>query len=108
MDKKYQSILTEYADIQTKLASTTDPQQLKDLGKRQAELALVVKKIERLKKLEKDLQGNEKLLQEKDEELKKAAAEEHEILKSEISNLKSAIEQSLLPRDPLDEKNIIM
>lgn len=108
MDKRYQSILTEYAGIQTKLASTTDPQQLKELGKKQAELSSLVKKIQELEKLEKELKENEKLLREKDEELQKAATEENETLKSAISNLQSAIENSLLPRDPLDEKNIIM
>jgi peptide chain release factor 1 len=108
MDKRHQSLLTEYKKVQQELGRATDPQKLKNLGKKQAELALLVEKIKNLEKLEKQLEESKKLLQEKDEEIRKIAAEETETLKSEILNLKSEIEETLLPRDPMDKRNIIM
>lgn len=108
MEKKYQAVVSEYEQIQKKLSTTQDPQTLKDLGKRQAEMALIVEKIQALEKFEKELGENEKLLQEKDEDIQKVAAEEIPVLKSQISNLKSEIDASLLPRDPLDEKSAII
>ena len=109
MDKKYQSVLEEYNRINEKLASASDQQTLKDLGKRQTELFPVVEKIQAFQKLEKELKDSETLLnEESDEELREAAAEENKNLISRISLLQSQIDQDLLPKDPLDEKNIIM
>lgn len=109
MEKKYQSILEEYNQINEKLGQASDQQTLKTLGKRQAELALLVEKIRQLEKLETQSQDNETLLrEEKDEELRKAAAEENKTLISQISLLKSQIDRDLLPRDPLDGRGAIM
>jgi len=108
MDKKYQSILDEYSDIQNRLSKAQNPQELKDLGKKQSELALIVEKIRGLDKLEKELAENVKLLEEKDEDIRRAAAEEAEILKSKISGLKASIDQDLIPKDPLDDRYAIM
>ncbi|MBI4050569.1 MAG: peptide chain release factor 1 [Candidatus Doudnabacteria bacterium] len=109
MNKQYQSILKEYQEIQNRLASMTNPQELKELGKKQAELLPLVEKIQELEKLEKEVGGFEKILkEEKDEELRKIATDEIDALKSKISNLKSQIDLDLLPKDPLDEKDIIM
>lgn len=108
MDKKYQSVLTEYQQIQTELASVQVPEKIKELGKRQAELVWLVEKIQSLQKLETELEDNEKLLREPDREIQKAAAEETPILKSKIFNLKSEIDRDLLPHDPWDEHDVIM
>ena len=106
MDKKYQHLLDEYAEIQKKLSTPLAGEQLKILGKRQRELEEIVEKIRELEKLETELRENEKLLS--DPEFKKMATEEIEILNSEILNLKSEIGTQLVPRDPLNEKNAIL
>ncbi len=106
MNLKYQSIITEYESLQHELAKTTNPEKIKTLGKRQAELALLVAKIRELEKLEKQIRENEKLL--KDAELQKMAEEEIQILNSKFLILNSELQKDLLPRDPLDEKNLIM
>lgn len=109
MNQQYDAILTEYEAVQRELAQTTDPANLKLLGKKRAEMAELVEKINKLKALERQIAENEKLLAtEKDEELLKIAREEIETLQPKISNLKSEIDQALLPRDPLDEKDTII
>lgn len=109
MDTKYQSILTEYEQVQRELSSTTDPNKLRDLGRKQAELAFLAEKIRQLEKLETQSQDNETLLREEtDEELRKAAAEENKTLISQITLLKSQIDRELIPKDPLDEKNVLL
>lgn len=108
MDKKYEAILKEYEDLEKRFAATQNPEEIKTLGKKQAAFLPMVGKIQSLQKLEMQLAENEKLRQEKDEEIRKIATEENEKLQSQILNLKSAIEKDLLPKYPLDEKNIIM
>lgn len=108
MDKQFKTILDEFEEIQRAQADAPSPSDLKRLGKRQAELLPIVEKIQRLEKLEKQTDDNQELLTDQDEQIKQAAATELESLQSEISNLKSEISLALLPRDPMDEKNIIM
>ena len=108
MDARFQKILKQYEELTQKLASATNPEELKKLGKKQAALALVYDKIKELEKLEQEEKENEKLLEETDEELKKAAKEELETLRAKASKLKSEIEEALLPQDPLNEKDVIM
>ncbi|MBI4050144.1 MAG: peptide chain release factor 1 [Candidatus Doudnabacteria bacterium] len=109
MNNQYNAILKEYADTQSQLASTRDPAKLKLLGKKQAELAPKVEKINELLTLEKQLAENEKLLAtEKDEELLKIAREECETLNSKFHILDSELKNLLLPRDPMDEHDTIM
>lgn len=106
MERKYQSILDEYEDIQKKLSQTAGGEQLRVLGKRQKELEGTVSKIEELKKIEKQLEENTKLLS--DPEFAKMAEEEITNLESRISNLEKELQSVLLPKDPLDGKNAIL
>src|SRR3989338_4128402 len=78
------------------------------MGKRMSELLPLVEKIQLLEKLEKHLAENEKLLADSDPEIKSMALDEGRRIESEILNLKSAIEEALLPQDPNDDKNVIV
>jgi peptide chain release factor 1 len=78
------------------------------LGRRQAELQPMVQKIESYGLKTRELEDNEKLLNDPDPEIKAMASQEIGNLKTEISDLKSSIEEDLLPRDPNDSKNAII
>ena len=108
MNPQFQSILNEYNELTQKLSQSTDSATLKTAGKRQAELLPLVEKIKELEKLENQLAENEHLLKDSDEEIREAAAAEKAALESRVSNLESELKTALLPRDPMDEKNIIM
>ena len=73
MDKRYQLVLDDYNKIQKELGATSDPAKLKELGKKQSEMFSLTEKIQQLKKLEKQIEENKKLLNEKDEAIKKMA-----------------------------------
>lgn len=108
MNAQYQSVLDEYEEIGRKLAGNPAPAELKKLGRRQAELLPVWKKIQRLAVLAHQIKNNSPLLDDADEQIRDAAKEELETLNTEHSALNAAIQRDLIPRDPMDGKNIIM
>ncbi|MDP3741415.1 MAG: PCRF domain-containing protein, partial [bacterium] len=108
MDNRYQSVLDEYGRIQKELSSTAEPARLKHLGKKQSEMVLLVEKIQELGKLETRKLETEKLLTEKDEAIKNMAEDEIEKITAISYKLKAEIDADMLPRDPLDEKDVII
>ena len=115
----FQKILDEYESITESLNSgdftsvsakggSAYGGDVAQLSKRQAELAPLIDKINRLTKLEQDFLHAQELIKSDDQELVKMAESESENLKSKISNLKSQIEEALLTTDPNDEKDVIV
>ena len=107
MDPRYQKILKEYQALQEDLAQATDPQALKTLGKKQAEMGVLVEKIKALTKLDREIADSQEL-QKHDEEVGQLAAAELVRLQTQKQRLEGELRLLLLPKDPLDEKNIIM
>lgn len=107
MEQGFQKILDEYNKITAEMSSGGNFDMAK-LGKRQAELAPLIEKINKLVKIEQDLVQTEELLKSSDSDMAKMAEEESHCLKSEIENLKSEIEEALLPKDLNDDKNCIV
>ncbi len=107
METAFQKILDEYNQLTAEL-STGGNLDMAKLGKRQAELASLIEKINRLTKIDQDLKQAEELSKSSDKEMAMVAQEEITNLKSEILNLKFIIEELLLPKDKNDEKDIII
>ncbi len=107
MGLNYSTIKNEYNQIIEKLSQTTDSNELAKLGKRQRELLPMVTDIERLEKVEKEIVEHEKMIADKSE-LAEVAAAELPSLKSEQEKLLERIKIAMLPKDPYDEKNIII
>jgi peptide chain release factor 1 len=107
MELNYQYIKKEYDQNQDLLSSTQDPKELATLGKRQSELLPIVTKIDRLEKVQTEITDNEKLIAEKSE-LSEMAAAELPALKTEQAKLFEDLRVAMLPKDPYDEKNIII
>ncbi|MDR3642889.1 MAG: peptide chain release factor 1 [Candidatus Doudnabacteria bacterium] len=107
MEVGFKKILDEYDSITTEMSSggSFDMQKL---GKRQAELAPIVGRISELEKLEKELAENQKLLSDSDPEIKSMALDEGRRLESRVLDLKSEVEEALLPKDANDNKNVIV
>jgi len=104
---EYDSILKEYEELQKQLQEAHSPEELKVLGKKQTEMAEVVEKIKKYLEIEKYIGDNELLLKEEDE-IAELAKQELPDLKQEAERLNKEIELLLIPKDPLDEKNIIV
>lgn len=107
MELQYNHIKKEYEQILDKLSQTTDRKELATLGKRQSELLPLVEKINRLEKLKTEIAEHEKMIAD-ESELSDIAASELPALQSEETKLTEELRQSLLPKDPYDEKNTII
>lgn len=107
MEPAFQKILDEYNNI-TGQMSAGGVLDIAKLGKRQSELVVVVERIRELEKLENELKQNQNLLNDADPEIKSMALDEGRRLESDILNLKSEIEDALIPKDRNDDKNCIM
>ena len=87
----------------------TNQAELQKVAKEYAELGKVVELYRRLKKLEEEIRGNRQLLAgEEDEEMKGLAKEELNRLTGEKERVEEDLRMILLPKDPNDEKNILL
>lgn len=85
------------------------PGELQKVAKEYAELGKVVDLYRKLKKLEEEIQGNRKLLEhEEDQEMKEMIKEDLRQLEREKERTEEELRFALLPKDPNDEKNILL
>ncbi len=109
MKERLEAIEEKYIEITQKLS---DPEVLKDikkvaeLSKEQASLKEPYEAYQKLKKIEEDLEESKELI--KDPELGDFAKEEITRLTAEKEKLEKDIEVMLLPKDPNDDKNVIV
>lgn len=112
MLEKLQAIEDKYREIEARLG---DPEILADVGAFQrlsqehAQLAPVVEKIRAYKKAALDIKETAALLEEPlDDEFRRLAAEELATLKERQEALEKELPALLLPKDPNDDKNVIV
>ncbi len=91
-------------------ALASDPQKIRKISKQRAELEPVVKKYQAYKKVLKDIEDAEEILSDSSAEsdLKALADEELRELEEKKEALEEELQVLLLPRDPHDEKDVIM
>lgn len=112
MNKKYESILKEYQDLESQLTDTSllmHHQQLKELNKKFSALQPVVeliKEIESLNEAEKEAKATIK--ENSDEEFKKLAEDELKKINNKQRSVVSEIELMLQEEDPTDKRNAII
>jgi peptide chain release factor 1 len=85
-----------------------DPQKLQQVTRERKSLQEVVDTYREYKKVEMEIEGNNQLLRGDDKELAALAEEELPDLQKRLSDLKERLKVLLLPKDPLDEKNILL
>jgi len=107
MNPLYDKYLSEYQQVSGELAAATDPKDLERLGKRQAELLPLVEKITEFSRVSEEIAGHEKLISDKSD-LSEIAAAELPALKLRQADLAEHLRLAMLPKDPFDEKNIII
>jgi peptide chain release factor 1 len=83
--------------------------ELQKVAKEFSELGKIVELYRKLKKLEGEIEGSRDLLNtEEDEEMKRLAKDEVNRLAEEKQKVEEDLRQSLLPKDPNDDKNVIV
>jgi peptide chain release factor 1 len=110
---KLQSVEQTYHELTRRLADpdvTSNPNELQRLAKSRASLEETVNAYEIWQKSQEDLIGAKQVLKESasDPELREMAALEVAELEEKITDLENQLTILLLPRDPLDEKNIML
>lgn len=111
MIERLEAISQRYNQIAEMLV---DPENLSDikkltaLSKEQKSLEKVVNKYNELKRLEAEIKDAKELLNESDPDLRELAETELEEAKSRLQQVEEEIKILLIPKDPNDEKNVIM
>ena len=110
MFKKLDQVEQKYEDLTQRLSSgTLDPKELHSVGKEQADLRETVEIYREYKKATQELADSKEMLSaESDEELKAMAKAEITDLEAKIESYSDQLKILLLPKDPNDDKNIIL
>lgn len=109
---KLLKIKAEYEQVNKDLSDPNkagDPSLFRKLGQKEAQLRPVVELIEKYEKALKTIEDSEALLgSEKEEELLALAKEDLTSAKEQKGQLEEELKVKLLPKDPNDEKNVIV
>ena len=113
MFDKLKDIQNKFIDVEKSLsdpAQISNPQRLQELSKTHAELSPIVLAYKDYQQLETAIQETESLLAEDDDDsdMVELAQEELVDLKRQIDALTESIKLLLIPKDPNDEKNVII
>jgi peptide chain release factor 1 len=110
--EKLDQIESRYEELTAQLSSAevaADSARLQKLARAHAELGEVVAKYREWKQIEKDLRGTRQMLMEaEDAEMKQMAHDEQRLLEERKQRVERELKLLLLPRDPNDDKNIIL
>jgi len=111
MFDKLKEIEARYSELTEQLGqpeTLADPQQYQKLAKAHSELAAMVEKYREWKDVTKALEETRAMLQESDAEMRAMAQEEMARLEPKHAQIEAELKLLLLPRDPLDEKNVVI
>ncbi len=112
MFDKLEAAARRYDELMMRLSepgASNDAKAYTKLMKEQGELAPVVETYGRYRQAKQDLTDAQTMLaEEKDEELRDLAKEEAADAKARIADLEQELKILLLPKDPNDEKNVIV
>ena len=112
LDQKLRAVVAQYESLQAELGVpgvASDPDALRRLGKEMARLEPVVRTFRGLEATRAELAGAREMRDgESDDELRGMAREEVERLEAAEATALEALKVLLLPRDPSDDKNVIL
>jgi peptide chain release factor 1 len=100
-----------FQELSERLSSSEifqNPGEYKRVAKEHAQLKEVLGVYGRYKDLERQIQENQELLSEQEEELREMAKAEIQSLKLRLLETEQELRLHLLPKDPNDEKNILL
>ncbi len=109
-EKKLNNIIENFNEIEKKLSSIGDKDYniFAKLSKEYSDLKPLVSKINDYKKFNNELHDLAELLESNDNDLKKEAVYEKEILLKKINEIEEELKFMLIPKDESDEKNAIV
>jgi peptide chain release factor 1 len=111
IESKLETIEQDFLDIEKKMADpavAVNPKELQSLGKKRAQLEPVVEKYQAYRAARRSLAEAIELQKSGDPEMEVLANEEFERLTILIEGFEAELKRLLLPRDPNDEKSVIV
>ncbi len=112
MFDKLEDLLLRYEEVQAELSSpdaTLDQDRFRRLMKEESDLQPIVEKYSEYKAAKNNIEESLALLEEEsDEELRELAKEELAESKETVGKLETELKILLLPKDPNDDKNVIV
>jgi peptide chain release factor 1 len=107
--KKLDEVEKRFEDLERKLQDPTiSPNDIRTFSKEHADLRELVETYRESKQCEKDLASSKELLNDSDAEMRSFAKEEISRLEVRIAELSKQLNFLLLPKDPNDEKNVLL
>lgn len=106
---KLKAIEEKYCELEKRLSQPevySDPAAYAKLAKEQKDIAPVVEAYRRYEKYRKDAEGAKELMS--DPDFREMAQEELETARAEMEKTEEELKILLLPKDPNDERNVIM
>ena len=112
LDDKLEGLARQYDEVQAELAkpeTSTDPNAIRRLGRELSRMEPAVEAYRRLQEIRRQLAGAHEMREsEHDHDLQAMAQEEIERLTADEERELAALVVLLLPRDPNDDRNVIM
>jgi len=111
MFQKLQDVEQRYLELERSLVDPTvigNRKEYARLGKERSDLEEIVARYREWKKLSEEVEGHRSLLDEADADIRDLAKAELPALRERLEALQAELKRLLVPRDPNDERNIIV
>lgn len=112
MFDKLEDLLIRFEELMSELSEpdvANNPERFRKLMKEQSDLTPIVEAYKEYKKSKQDIEDSLAMLDEEtDEEMKELAKEELNDAKARVEELEHTLKIQLLPKDPNDDKNVIV
>lgn len=108
---KLEEIEQTYLDLEKELAAPeifNDQKRYTKVSKAHAEIGEIVGVYREYKEISQELEDNREMLKDEDADIREMAKAEIESIEPRIPELEDKLRLLLLPKDPMDEKNIIL
>ena len=109
--EKLDGIEARFDELERQLADpavVSDQNLYRPLAKEHSELSDLVGAIKKFKQADADIEANAELLEDDDPEMRQMAEEDIEKLRAEMDELVERIKFLLLPKDPNDDRNVLI
>ncbi|MBI2606778.1 MAG: peptide chain release factor 1 [Deltaproteobacteria bacterium] len=111
MFSKLKEVERRFEELDMKLSDpvlASRPQVFRELSKERSALVELVETFRIYKDVSAEIESNRQLMQDRDPEMRQMAKEELARLTPEVERLEKELTRLLLPKDPNDDKNIIL
>ncbi len=111
MIEKLAGLESTYEDLEKQLADPTifdDQERYRKVAKAHSDLGAIVVNYREYKRLAQEIEDNQELLKDEDPDIREMAKAEIEEIEPQLPVVEEKLKALLLPKDPLDEKNIIV